>query len=166
MLPLRPPVLPITLPASAGNSNANIVPTVANGKVYVASDKQLDIFGLLPSRGALVANTAWVTGAAAVNPAAVTCPASEPASAGVASGLGIHQVYGTVCRANGQEMQLALRNGRSISVEVSQALARRRVLLTPGRPVRVQLTVDPQGAAHASRIFPAHVLSPVTPADR
>jgi outer membrane protein assembly factor BamB len=31
----------------AVNSNANIVPTVANGKVYVASNMQLQIFGLL-----------------------------------------------------------------------------------------------------------------------
>jgi hypothetical protein len=31
----------------ADNSNANIVPTVANGRVYVASERQLQIFGLL-----------------------------------------------------------------------------------------------------------------------
>jgi hypothetical protein len=30
-----------------GKSNANLVPTVANGRVYVASNKQLQIFGLL-----------------------------------------------------------------------------------------------------------------------
>ncbi len=30
----------------AYNSNANLVPTVANGKVYVASEKRLEIFGL------------------------------------------------------------------------------------------------------------------------
>ena len=36
----------------AVNSNANIVPTVANGKVYVASNEQLQIFGLLAGRKA------------------------------------------------------------------------------------------------------------------
>jgi outer membrane protein assembly factor BamB len=30
----------------AYNSNANLVPTIANGKVYVASEKRLEIFGL------------------------------------------------------------------------------------------------------------------------
>ncbi len=32
------------------NGNANMVPTVANGHVYVASNKQLQIFGLAPSQ--------------------------------------------------------------------------------------------------------------------
>ena len=34
----------------AYNSNANLVPTVANGRVYVASNQQLQILGLLASR--------------------------------------------------------------------------------------------------------------------
>jgi hypothetical protein len=33
---------------SGANNTANLVPVVANGRVYVASDKQLVIFGLLP----------------------------------------------------------------------------------------------------------------------
>lgn len=44
----------ISLPAgmwlNAANTNANIVPTVANGKVFIASNEQLQIFGLLPSK--------------------------------------------------------------------------------------------------------------------
>jgi hypothetical protein len=47
--------LPLLWSGPAGNwpnvgGNANIVPTVANGRVYVASNKQLQIFGLLPSQ--------------------------------------------------------------------------------------------------------------------
>jgi hypothetical protein len=34
----------------AAKSNANLIPTVANGRVYVASNRQLQIFGLLSSR--------------------------------------------------------------------------------------------------------------------
>jgi len=33
----------------AVNSNANLVPTVANGKVFVASNQQVQIFGLFPA---------------------------------------------------------------------------------------------------------------------
>src|SRR5271165_1272805 len=39
----------------AVNTNANAVPTVANGKVYVASNKQLQIFGLLAHKGSKAA---------------------------------------------------------------------------------------------------------------
>jgi hypothetical protein len=47
--------LPLLWSGAAGSwpnvgGNANIVPTVANGNVYVASNKQLQIFGLLPSQ--------------------------------------------------------------------------------------------------------------------
>jgi hypothetical protein len=42
---------------AAGNwpnltGNANLVPVVANGQVFVASNKQLQIFGLLPTASA------------------------------------------------------------------------------------------------------------------
>jgi len=33
------------------SGNANLVPVVANGQVFVASYKQLQIFGLLPASG-------------------------------------------------------------------------------------------------------------------
>jgi hypothetical protein len=35
---------------NANHSNAELVPTVSNGRVYIASNKQLQIFGLLGSR--------------------------------------------------------------------------------------------------------------------
>jgi len=34
------------------NGDSNQVPTIANGKVYVASYQQLNIFGLLPAAAA------------------------------------------------------------------------------------------------------------------
>jgi hypothetical protein len=38
------------LVTEAGSGNSNIVPVVANGEVFVASHKQLEIFGILPPR--------------------------------------------------------------------------------------------------------------------
>jgi len=150
----------------AVNTNANVVPTVANGKVYVASNKQMQIFGLLPPKGP--ARAALPHGVVSSTPDVVTCaPSGSPAAVIGTSTTTAHQLYGTVCRANGAELQLSLRSGRSIVVDISKAFARhQRVALTPGRVVRVVVTVDPQGAAHAQKIAPAHTLSPLTPADR
>jgi hypothetical protein len=44
------------------NGNSNQVPTVANGKVYVASNKQLQIFGLLPGKAEGSKNNGLYTG--------------------------------------------------------------------------------------------------------
>jgi len=151
----------------AVNSNANAVPTVANGKVYVASNKQLQIFGLLPPQGS-PARAALPHPPAPSQPDAVTCaPSGSPLAAVDTAAPATHQFYGTVCRVSGSELQLSLRSGRSIAIDVSQAFARhQRLALTPGRVVHVTATINGKGAAHAVRISPAHTLSPLTPADR
>jgi hypothetical protein len=151
----------------AVNSNANIVPTVANGKVYVASNKQLQIFGLLPPKGSRDRER-LPHGIASSTPDVVTCaPTESPTAAWGASVAATHQLYGTVCRVSGAEVQISLRSGRSISIDVENAFARhQRVALTAGRVIHVTATVDEKGVAHALRIFPAHTLSPLTPKDR
>lgn len=151
----------------AVNSNANAVPTVANGKVYVASNKQLQIFGLLPPQGS-PARAALPQQPPASQADVVTCaPAGTALAAVNVTASATHQFYGTVCRASGGELQLSLRSGRSITVDVSQAFARhQRLALTPGRVVHVTATINEKGEAHAVRISPAHTLSPLTPADR
>jgi hypothetical protein len=155
----------VSLPAGtwrhAVNTNANIVPTVANGKVYVASNAQMQIFGLLPAQQGATRNAApkHVTASAAD---VVTCPA-ETATAPA----GEHEFHGTVCRAEGSEIRLALRDGHTLTVDVSHAFDHHRTMrLTPGRPVVVHATVDGKGAAHAKQVTPSHVVSPLTPADR
>jgi hypothetical protein len=150
----------------AVNSNANVVPTVANGKVYVASNRRLQIFGLLPPQAG--ANRAALPHALPPSrPDVVTCaPSTSPAAVFALSDTP-HQFYGKVCRSSGSEIQLSLRSGHSIALDVIHALARhQRVRLTPGRTIRVTATIDQKGVAHAQRIFPAHTLSPLTPADR
>jgi len=151
----------------AVNSNANIVPTVANGKVYIASYRQLQIFGLLPPKGSR-ARMALPRGFTASQPDVVTCAPVQSAIAALgASVAATHQLYGTVCRVSGAEIQLSLRSGHSIAIDVSNAFARhQRVALTAGRIVHVTVTIDDKGVARAMRIFPAHTLSPLTPKDR
>jgi hypothetical protein len=78
-----------------------------------------------------------------------------------------HEFHGTVCRASGAELRLALRNGHSIAVDVSHAFDRNRsILLTPGRPLVVRAAIDAKGVAHALQISPSHESSALTPADR
>src|SRR6185437_15314532 len=55
----------------SGNSNANIVPVVANGEVFVASFKQLAIFGMNAPR-----TTAALRRLVATAPAATPTPIS------------------------------------------------------------------------------------------
>lgn len=141
----------ISIPAGtwrhANNSNANLVPTVANGRVYVASNKQLQIFGLLSGRKAAARPPA------ASEPAVVTCP-TEVAPVAVA---GTQSFRGTVCKVTGNQLQVALSGERSVTVDITEAVARHRTaLLTPGRPIKVRATIDEKGVAHAQRVSRAH----------
>jgi hypothetical protein len=144
----------ISLPAGtwrhADNSNANLVPTVANGKVYVASNKQLQIFGLLSGRKAAVAQPP-----AASEPAVVNCP-TEVAPLAVA-GVGAHSFRGTVCKVSENQLQVALSGERSITVDITEAAAHHRTaLLTAGRPIIIRATIDEKGVAHAQRVSRSH----------
>src|SRR5579872_2031601 len=150
----------------AVNSNANIVPTVANGKVYIASNKQLNIFGLLPPAGS-PERAALPKGIVVSEPDAVTCPPSEPILAAVAKGADNHQLFGSVCKVEGSTMQLALRSHHSVSVDITNATAGPKHLsLTLGRNLKVKATVDAKGVAHATRLAPSHTFDAETPADR
>jgi hypothetical protein len=138
----------------AVNSNANIVPTVANGKVYVGSNQQLRIFGLLAGK----AHAAVPPALTPSSPEAITCGPEQSALSvrGEAHGS-LREVRGTVCRVDGNALHLSLKNGRSIVLDATDALAHnRRMLLTVGRPVRVESTFDAKGVAHAERIEPLH----------
>jgi hypothetical protein len=164
----------ISLPAGtwthAVNSNADLVPTVANGKVYVASNMQLQIFGLLSaSRGE---QSVVAQGLQPSQPDAITCPPDEAVAAAIprstaSLGNSPHQFSGTVCRLDGDQLHLALRSGRSISLDIATAFAKhRRIVLSPGRTVHVRVRIDAKGVAYGERISPTHTLSPLTPTDR
>jgi len=149
----------------AVGSNANLVPTVANGKVYVASNKQLQIFGLLQANSRRAVVPKPLTPSA---PAVIACtPELVPLDAFGRGTAVIHEFYGTICRVDGAELHLSLRRGRSLVVDTSEAFAEHReILLTPGRPVHVPATIDGKGVAHAQQISRSHIFSPHTPPDR
>ena len=149
----------------AVNSNANLVPTVSNGHVYVASNLQLQIFGLLQAPGQTTAAAARDRASSA--PEVVTCPSGvAPAAAfGGRPGM-IHDFYGTVCQAGDAQFQVALRSGRSVAVDTTGLVQNPPLLLTPGRPVHVRAFLDSDTALHATRISHSHEVSPSTPADR
>ncbi len=160
----------IAMPAGtwvhAVNSNANIVPTVSNGRVYVASNQQLQIFGLTSDMGPRLSHKA---GSLAVStPDVITCQASvAPLSAVKGSAAPVHDFYGTVCESSRSQLRLTLRTGRSVSVNIGpQYVQRRPMLLTPGRPVHVRASIGKDGVAHVQEISASHMLSAETPPDR
>lgn len=96
---------------------ANIVPTVANGLVFVASDIQLEVFG---------PKTPAAQSALRVAPPRQSFLAFSAAGSGVirretAVSPGAHY-WGTVASARGDQMRLILRNGAALDVDISVAL--------------------------------------------
>jgi hypothetical protein len=118
-------------PNSQGN--ANIVPVVSDGKVYVASAYvdssgvtrgQLNIFGPCPASGC--------TG----NPINTSAaPLAGPQAAP-------HAVSGTVVAVSGKTLTLKTRTGKSATVDASQAMASQHV----GLPLRAGVAITAQGS--------------------
>lgn len=142
--------LPILFQAVAGawphtGGNANIVPVVANGRVYVASNQQLSIFGLK-------------------GPSDVTVtPVSQPI---VQSDGSQHEIFGTISSINGSQLILQTRNGSLIPVETSAAVANdQSVNLEVGEAIDVRGTLGPNGALLASSIQHAKASPELWPND-
>lgn len=129
------------------NGNADTVPVVANGKVYVASYQQLDIFG---------------TGSNFVK-------ATPPAhlSAAARSTLGApHAVTGTLVAVSGSLLTLRTRLGE-VRVDDSDAVRHERSsVLVVGEPFNVRGTYDTHGTLHAVAIVRAKRSQMTWPADR
>jgi hypothetical protein len=100
--------------------DADTVPVVANGKVYVASYKMLAIFGV-PGGGGQAMN-------AAANIAAAAPPSVAPNSP--------HQVTGVLTEVSGSALTLTTRSGKNVTVDFSEASQKQHMQgpLTVGEP--------------------------------
>jgi hypothetical protein len=123
------------------NHDADVVPVVANGKVYVASDKALTIFGV-PTTLAPMAEATTLTRAAP----AVASPDSP------------HVVTGTLLEVTGSTLTLRTRDGKSVKIDHSQAGLNEQIMgpLAIGEPfVAVGSELTPAGALIATSIVRA-----------
>jgi hypothetical protein len=131
--------LPILFQANSGSwpnvlGNANAVPTVANGRVYVASYKQLSIFGLIES--APTAHTVAYT----------------PGTRDVLSGSE-HEIFGSITTIDGSQFTLQTRTGSLVEVDASIAIQKElSANLLVGGAVEVRGTFDGNGVLRATVI--------------
>jgi len=122
--------------------NANIVPVVANGQVFVASSQQLAILGL----GAAPPVAAGTQVAPAAAGTAMTPVAGGPAN----------RVSGTIVSVNGAALTVETREGRSVSIDAADAQqARQSVALFPGEAITASGAYDAQGTLRARSIVRA-----------
>jgi len=138
-----------TWPNTGGNSN--LVPVVANGKVYVASYKSLAIFGF-------GAGTPATLPAVALAPVAAARAALPPNQ---------HEIFGIVRAMNGDRLTVARRDGRLITVDTAparQALAYAEP--TVGHGVLVRGTLSLEGVMTATTVLHAKTNPKMWPQDR
>jgi hypothetical protein len=129
-----------TWPNTGGN--ANIVPVVANGKVYVASYEQLSIYGL----GA---------GAAAAAPS-VRPQAAQASAAQIELPAGQHEISGTVQDIDATTLTVRTRSGTVIKVDGAAAFANFQAAPpSAGHGILVRGTIDESGVVHAVTLLHA-----------
>jgi hypothetical protein len=127
-----------TWPNTGGN--ANIVPTVANGYVYVASDQSLAIFGL---------------GAASGSP----LPKPKIVSMRAPLAAGEREVFGIVKVIQGNTVTIARRTGALLTIDYTPAQKHFRMAQPSiGKALLARGTIDAKGVMHASAI--QHAQSP------
>jgi hypothetical protein len=146
--------LPLLFSSQAGawnntTANANIMPVVANGHVFVASNKQLTIFGL--GGGPFVP-----LAAAAAKPAALNAHAPP------------HAITGVLEHADGPVLTLRTRAGKIARVVDSDAVRSGQIgVLVQGNAYTVEGTsYDSTGALHAQTVGPAKASPAIWPPDR
>ncbi len=138
--------------------NANLVPVVANGKVYVAS-AYLDALG--NTRGQLNIFGKGGTGSPIQSSAAVANAAARPAKG--------HLISGTLLAVKGKTLTLQTRAGNTATIDASAAFQNERVTgpLKVGTPYTARgTTFDASGALVATAIGRAKSSSGLWPSNR
>ena len=129
--------VPGTWPNLGGN--ANVVPVVANGKVYVASYKALAIYGLGAGSGAVAASLPRA------NEMKISAPPADE-----------HQISGIVQSIDGATLTLVNRAGDLIKVDGGSAFANFKAAPPAvGHAILVRGTVDEAGVVHATTLLRA-----------
>ena len=132
-----------------GNSNANIVPTVANGHVYVGSNGQLQVFGLPPA-GAPAAAVAATTSAPAAEDEGAPAAAPTPATRGTRT------VTGWIRQMDKDGLTIETRAGQSVRVDTQAAEAEGNTVgAVLGQAVEVTGAVSPNGMLLALSVMRA-----------
>jgi len=128
--------------------NANLVPTVANGMVYVAAYQTLSIFGL-----------------GASSPASL--PKVKTVSMRVPLAAGEHEVFGMVKSIVGNTVTIARRGGGLLSIDYTLAAKNYRMAQpSVGKALVARGTIDATGVMHATAIQHAHQSSKMWLPDR
>jgi hypothetical protein len=130
--------------------NANIVPVVANGKVYVASYQALTIFGI-PSTPEVSA-APRIASPLPVPPVAPSSP---------------HQITGTLLAINGSTLTIQTRTGKTVSIDGSKAAKNKQfAILGLRKPYTVQgSSFNAVGTLQAISISRAKDSSALWPSD-
>jgi hypothetical protein len=129
------------------NYNANVVPVVANGQVYVAGGSHLVILGL---------NAGRRKGLAFEGPD----PAADPPAPG-------HEIYGRVTRIRGSSITLRIRTGRMVVVDGLRAMQEHNSAeFFVGNAIGVDGFYSRDGVMGASTIFRAKDSPALWPDDR
>jgi outer membrane protein assembly factor BamB len=128
------------VPYSIYGANSNIVPVVANGHVYVASYKELDIFGFGPP--------------VIIHPAA---PAATPPSAPPPA-VSVKSSFGIITKVEGSRFTMKTEAGTEVQVDAEKAIKDGlSPVLVIGQPVSIYGATDAQGVVHAEVIKPGHM---------
>jgi hypothetical protein len=125
---------------STGSAHPNIVPTVANGRVYVASGGRVDIFGLTPGLQPQVARIAQVVRVR--EPIAAIKNAAGPL------------FWGTLLSDDDGRATLKLRTGEIVQIDATQTRKGGIMpVLVVGRYLAVNGSFDASGVLHADAIW-------------
>jgi hypothetical protein len=141
-------------------ANANIVPVVANGHVYVASYKQLAIFGLAGTVGATpqIAQTA---------PKATTLSVQTPTHDLTELPPNVYEIFGTISSINGNALTITTRSGAVLKVDATKAVQTyQSIVLLVDESVGILGSFDTSNVLQATVITRAKASPKLWPPDR